>query len=180
MLALEKNADLDAEAAVVGAIAGARFEFRQLPEGNVLHLNGRNVGAAIRTEAVGAAASKTSAYPGVRKSLLGLQRDLGAEGAVVLEGRDIGTVVFPNAEVKIFLTASIEERARRRTEELKAKGVAADPETVKREMARRDMQDATRATAPLRKSADAIEVDTSGMAIESVLDRLESIVRNAE
>lgn len=180
LLALEKNADLSDENAVVSSIQGVKFEFRQLPEGNILHLSGRNVGKAIRAEEVGKCASKVAAYPGVRKSLLGLQRSLGELGGVVLEGRDIGTVVFPHAEVKIFLTASIEERARRRTEELKAKGERPDPATIQMEMAQRDKQDATRAVAPLKKAADAVEVDTSGMSIESVLDRLESIVRNAE
>lgn len=180
LLALRKKADLSDEAGVAGASAQARFEFRQLPEGNTLFIDGENVGKAIRTEEVSAAASKVSAFPAVRDSLLELQRSLGKHGGVVLEGRDIGTVVFPQAEVKVFLTASIEERARRRSAELQAKGEAVDLETVKREMAQRDKQDATRAVAPLKKAPDAIEVDTSTMAIESVLDRLESIVRNAE
>jgi cytidylate kinase len=88
--------------------------------------------------------------------------------------------VFPEAEVKIFLTASIEARAKRRAEELKAKGQNADFDLVKEEMARRDRQDSTRAIAPLKQAADALLVDTSGMPIDSVLDRLESIVRDAE
>jgi cytidylate kinase len=179
LLSLEKKLELTEEAAIVDAIQGVKFEFRQLPEGNILHLSGRHVGKEIRTEEVSAAASKVAAFPQVRASLLGLQRELGELGGVVLEGRDIGTVVFPKAEVKIFLTASIAERARRRTEELKAKGENPDLETVKLEMAQRDKQDASREVAPLKKAADAIEVDTSGMSIESVLDRLESIVRNA-
>jgi cytidylate kinase len=138
------------------------------------------VGSAIRAEDVGGAASLVSALPGVRALLLGLQRELGSQGSVVLEGRDIGTVVFPEAEVKIFLTASIEARAKRRAEELKAKGQSVDFNQVKEEMARRDRQDSTRAIAPLKQAADALLVDTSGMPIDSVLDRLESIVRDAE
>lgn len=180
LLALEAGADIGDESAVVGASRGVRFEFLGPEGGRCLHLDGRNVGEAIRSEAVSAASSLVSAFPGVRHLLLSLQRDLGAAGAVVLEGRDIGTVVFPQAEAKIFLTASIEARALRRAEEIRARGAHADLETVKEEMARRDRQDSTRAIAPLRQAQDAILVDTSGMSIESVLDRLESIVRNAE
>ena len=178
LLALEKGADLSDEAAVVEAARGTKFEFRQETEGNLLHLDGRNVGTEIRTEAVGQSASKVSAHPGVRTLLLDLQRDLGANGSVVLEGRDIGTVVFPKAEVKIFLTASLEARADRRLKELLAKGMKADPVTVKKEMAQRDKQDSTRAVAPLKKADDAHLVDTSSLAIETVLDQLELIVRN--
>lgn len=179
LIALQKKAKLEDEAQVVNAVKGVKFEFRQLPEGNILHIDGTNRGKEIRAEEVSTAASKVSAYPGVRALLLGLQRDLGKNGAVVLEGRDIGTVVFPQAQVKIFLTASIEERAKRRAVELEAKGEAADWEQVKLEMAQRDTRDSTRAIAPLKKADDAILLDTSGMTIDSVLDRLESIVRNA-
>ena len=177
LLALEADAPLDQESPVVAAAKGKRFEFRLLPEGNVLHVDGRNVGGLIRTEQVSAGASKVSAFPGVRALLLDLQRDLGAAGGVVLEGRDIGTVVFPRAEVKIFLTASIEARAQRRAKELEARGTPVNLEEVRMEMIQRDHQDSTRAIAPLRQAADATLVDTSGLAIESVLDRLESIVR---
>lgn len=179
LLALEKGADLSDEKAVVDAAQGAKFQFIASAEGNLLHIDGRDVSGEIRTEAVGQSASKVSAFPGVRNLLLGLQRDLGAQGAVVLEGRDIGTVVFPNAEVKIFLTASIEARAERRTKELEAKGMKPDQATIRKEMAQRDKQDSTRAVAPLKQAPDAHLVDTSTMAIETVLDRLELIVRNA-
>ncbi len=180
LLALEKKADLREEASVVAAARGVKFEFRPADGGISLHLDGRNVGTEIRTEEVSAASSLVSAFPGVRALLLSLQRDLGAGGSVVLEGRDIGTVVFPYAEVKIFLTASLEARASRRADELANRGTTPDLEQVKAEMARRDTQDSTRAIAPLKQASDAVLVDTSGMSIESVLDRLESIVRNAQ
>lgn len=180
LLALEKGANLDSESEVVIAAKSATFEFRASTAGNVLHIDDRDVGSEIRSEEVGLAASKVSAYPGVRKILLGLQRDLGAQGGVVLEGRDIGTVVFPEAEVKIFLTASIQARAERRTKELMAKGEQVDLEKIKAEMALRDKQDSTRAVAPLKKADDAHLVDTSNMSIETVLDRLESIIRNGK
>lgn len=179
LVALQKKADLASEEAVVAAVKGVKFEFRQLPEGNILHIDGAHRGKEIRAEEVSVAASRVSAYPGVRALLLGLQRELGSHGSVVLEGRDIGTVVFPHAEVKIFLTASIEERAKRRTAELEGKGEPADYEQVKLEMAQRDTRDSTRSIAPLKQAPDAILLDTSGMTIDSVLDRLESIVRNA-
>jgi len=180
LLALEKKVRLDDENAVVQAALGVKFEFRPLEDGVALHLDGRNVGAEIRTETVSATSSLVSAYPGVRALLLSLQRDLAADGAVVLEGRDIGTVVFPSANVKIFLTASLEARASRRADELVNRGTTPDLEQVKSEMARRDKQDSTRAVAPLKQAEDAILIDTSGMSIDSVLDRLESIVRNAK
>jgi CMP/dCMP kinase len=180
LIAIDNKAELDNEKAVVSSAQGVHFEFRQTDSGNVLFLDGRNVGTAIRAEAVGAAASIVSALPGVRALLLDLQRKQGDLGSVVLEGRDIGTVVFPQAEVKIFLTASIEARAQRRAAELEERGQKANLEQVKEEMIRRDRQDSTRAIAPLKQAEDAILVDTSGMSIDSVLDRLESIVRNAQ
>jgi cytidylate kinase len=180
LLAIEKGANLDSESEVVIASKSATFEFRLSTDGNVLHIDDRDVGEEIRSEEVGLAASKVSAYPGVRKILLGLQRDLGQQGGVVLEGRDIGTVVFPDAEVKIFLTASIDARSERRTKELADKGEQVDIEKIKAEMAFRDAQDSNREVAPLKRADDAHLVDTSTMSIETVLDRLESIVRNGK
>jgi cytidylate kinase len=177
-LALRAGVDPADEAAVVAAAKPAKFEFRQLIDGNLLHIDGVCVHKDIRTEKVSALASKVSALPGVRQLLLGLQRRLGEDGGVVLEGRDIGTVVFPNAEVKIFLTASIEARAKRRALELAAKGEVVDLERVKLEMAQRDKQDSERPIAPLKQAGDAVLVDTSTMSIDSVLDRLESLVKD--
>ena len=180
LVAMEKKVDLSSESAVVAAIQDVSLVFRIVPEGNILHINGRNVGPNIRLEEVGKAASLLSTYPGVRGFLLGLQRELGAKGNVVLEGRDIGTVVFPKAEVKIFLTASLEERTKRRAKELAEKGIATDENQLKIEIAQRDKQDSERLIAPLRCADDAVLVDTSGLTIDSVLDRLESLVRNAK
>ena len=178
LLALDNGADLNDEKSVLKKAEGVVFSFKNVGEANLLHIDGVNVGKLIRTEEVGLAASKVSQYPGVRARLLGLQRELGKNGGAVLEGRDIGTVVFPEAEVKIFLTASVNERARRRFEELEAKGESVAFEDVKSDLIRRDRQDSERAIAPLKKAADAIEVDTTGLTIDSVLDRLESLVRN--
>lgn len=175
-LAIQRGVNLDDMAGVVTASKDVKFSFVQTPAGNDLHVDGENIAEKIRSEEVGAAASKVSAYPPVRAMLLNFQRELGKSGGAVLEGRDIATVVFPDAEVKLFLTASVEERARRRMRELEAKGEAADLSTVKAEMIQRDKQDSTRTIAPLKKADDAIALDTTGITIESVLDQLESIV----
>ena len=177
-LALQKSASLEDEDAVVNAARGEQLEFRLLPDGNLLHINGRCVHRDIRTEQVSQASSKVSAFPKVRELLLELQRSLGRSGGIVLEGRDIGTVVFPQAEVKVFLTASIEARAKRRALELAAKGELVDLDRVKLEIAQRDKRDSERPIAPLKQAQDAVLVDTSSMPIESVLDHLESLVRS--
>lgn len=177
LLAIEAQVDLGQELAVVAAAQSQTFSFRSGSTGNELQISGRNVAGLIRSETVSAAASKVSAYPGVRALLLDLQRELGNAGGVVLEGRDVGTVVFPHAEVKFYLTASIQERAQRRAEELRAKGEKVEIAEVEKQVAQRDYQDSTRAIAPLKQAADAILIDTTGMTIESVLDRLELIIK---
>jgi cytidylate kinase len=143
-----------------------------------LELHGERPGAAIRTMEIGQGASMVSKHPEVRDALLALQRSLGAEGGVVLEGRDIGTVVFPDAEVKIFLTASDEERARRRRLELEAKGERPDPALVLSEIRERDQRDSMRAIAPLRQAEDAVRLDTSALAQDEVVERLVALVRS--
>ena len=143
-------------------------------------LNGEDVSAAIRAEEVGMAASAVGANPAVRAFLLDTQRNLAKSRDVLMDGRDIGTVVLPNATVKIFLTASPEARAQRRFAELQAKGEQADFETVLADIRRRDDQDTHRATAPLRRADDAVLVDTSELDIEqsfallkkTILDRI--------
>ena len=122
------------------------------------------------------AASAVSAVPGVRAALLAFQREFGRGGAV-LDGRDIGTVVFPDAPVKLFVTASVETRARRRFEELRSKGVPADLATVEAELRRRDMQDAARSTAPLRAAPDALVMDTTTLDIEDAFAEALALVR---
>jgi cytidylate kinase len=138
-------------------------------------LGGEDVSVEIRTPAMSLGASKVSARPVVRAGLLDLQRRLalapGNAGAV-LEGRDIGTVVFPDADVKFFLTASPEERARRRHAELRAKGDPQHFDEVLADQLRRDRDDSERAVAPLRPAADALVVDTSGVPLDAVVDRL--------
>ncbi|MCA9527920.1 MAG: (d)CMP kinase [Myxococcales bacterium] len=149
------------------------------PDGEVL-LRGVPVGDAIRTPEMSAASSKFAAFPAVRAALLGLQRAIGAQRDVVVDGRDIGTVVFPRAPAKVFLTASVEERARRRLQDLEAQGIAADVETVKAEIEARDHADSTRAVAPLKQAPDAIPVDATHLSIEQVVQVCALIVAAAQ
>jgi cytidylate kinase len=137
---------------------------------------GRNLTRAIREGDAGDWASKVSTRPVVRERLVALQRRLGAGGGVVMEGRDIGTVVFPDASVKVFLTAAPRERARRRAVELRAKGEVVDEEALAVAIAERDRRDSERAEAPLRPAADAVVLDTSGLDLASVIDRLVALV----
>lgn len=137
-----------------------------------VYLNGENVTDRLRTEEVGNMASKTSQIPAVREKLLELQRGLAREKDVIMDGRDIGTCILPDADVKIYLTASVETRARRRFEELKEKGILCDFDEIARDIKERDERDMNRATAPLRKADDAYLVDSSHMTIEEVVSAI--------
>ncbi len=138
-------------------------------------LDGQEVTAEIRTPEISRLASDVSKFGFVRKKLTELQRKMAERGAVIMDGRDIGTEVLPNADVKIFLTATLEERARRRFEELKAKGQAADFDAVKTEIAQRDKQDTEREIAPLKQAADAILIDSTNLTIEEVVAQILAI-----
>lgn len=140
-------------------------------------LGTENVSDSIRTPEVAAASSKVSAIPQVREFLLSLQRNLAKQNDVVMDGRDIGTVVLPNAQVKIFLTASLEERARRRWRELLEKGDA-DFNTVLADVKQRDEQDTTRSIAPLVQALDAILVDTTGITLEQSIERMLAVIQD--
>lgn len=142
-----------------------------------MYLNGEDVTDAIRTPEVSTAASQISAIPGVRDFLMDMQRDLAKQGNVIMDGRDIGTVVLPDADVKIFLTASAEDRARRRFEELTARGSRTDYETVLADIRERDHRDSTRSAAPLRQAEDALLVDTTGNSMEESFEVLLQTVR---
>jgi cytidylate kinase len=143
-------------------------------------LRGQDVSLAIRTQSIGQGASRVSAHPGVRRALLELQRSQGREGGVVLEGRDIGTVVFPDAEAKYYLTASAEVRAQRRRDELAARGTPPSLEEVLREVNERDRRDSTRPVAPLRQAEDAQLVDSSALSIEQVVELIVASVHSVE
>ncbi len=140
-----------------------------------IYLNRRNVTSQIREEAVGNMASVTSAIPEVRARLLDLQRQLAKEQDVVMDGRDIGTYVLPEAQVKVYLTASVETRADRRYKELTEKGASCDYEEIARDIQERDERDMNREVAPLRQAEDAVLVDSSDMTIEEVVEKIEGL-----
>lgn len=156
-----KNAD-----AVAALLPQVKLDIRLQDGAQHILLNGEDVTEAVRAEEIGMAASDVSAHPAVRAFLLDTQRDLAASRDVLMDGRDIGTVVLPNATVKIYLTASADARARRRLAELLEKGKQTDYATVLADIEQRDYQDTHRAVAPLRQAEDAILVDTSDIGIE--------------
>jgi cytidylate kinase len=143
----------------------------------IVWLDGREVTDSIRTEEAGNDASKVAALPGVRAALLERQRRFAVPPGLVADGRDMGTVVFPHAEVKIFLTASAAERAARRHKQLKEKGVAATLAALSLEIAERDLRDMNRAISPLVPSADAVLLDTTGMPVDAVVERVLEVAR---
>lgn len=143
-------------------------------------LNGENVSGLIRTEEVGKMASFVAKVPAVREQLLDLQRTLAEEEDVIMDGRDIGTNVLPNADAKVYLTASSEERANRRYKELCEKGIECDRDEIEADIIARDEQDMNREIAPLKQAEDAVLVDSSYMTIEDVVDVIVSLRGNAE
>ena len=161
LYAVRQGADLHDAAAVAALLPQIRLDIRLVDGSQHVYLNGEDVSEAIRAEEIGMAASAVSTHPPVRAFLLETQRGLAANQNVLMDGRDIGTVVLPNATVKIFLTASPEARAQRRCKELQEKGQAAEYETVLADIRQRDDQDTHRAVAPLKQAEDAILVDTS-------------------
>lgn len=142
-------------------------------------LNGENVNGVIRTEEVGNMASATSVYPVVRQKLVELQRQLAAKSDVIMDGRDIGTCVLPNAQVKVYLTASSATRAKRRFDELTAKGEVCDLEEIEKDIIDRDYRDMHRETSPLTQAEDAVLVDSSEMTIDEVVDAIYQIYEQA-
>ena len=174
---LRTGVDISDRAAIAKACQNADISIAyQKGEQEVL-LNGENVNAYLRTEEVGNMASVSSAVPEVRKKLVELQQELAAKEDVVMDGRDIGTVVLPNADVKVYLTASTHTRAMRRFLELQEKGQAADLEKIEADIADRDYRDMHRETSPLRQAEDAVLVDSSEMTIEQVVERILSLCR---
>jgi len=145
---------------------------RQVGKNPGFFVDGQDVTGEIRTPEMGMMASAVSKSPSVRARLLTLQRDLGRCGGVVLDGRDIGTVVFPDADAKFFLDASAEERGRRRYLELKAKGLEVDLMQITQEIRDRDSQDSGRSIAPLRRADDAVLIDSTTMDIDAVVDKM--------
>ncbi len=159
----------------------AQFEFKRVKNKNPknrLYVNGKDVTAELRTPDMSMMASRISSVPGVRSALKGLQRDLGLSAPSILEGRDIGTVIFPDAPLKFFLTASIDERAKRRLAELEAQdGDTPSFEELREQIRVRDLGDSTRAIAPLKRADDAIEIDTTAHTLDEVVEMIAKHIR---
>jgi cytidylate kinase len=174
----DQGLDPGDQAAAEDLAARLGLTVRPTEEGTVILVDGEDVTAKLRSPEISRAASVVSAWPGVRAALLGLQRELGRQGRVVAEGRDMGTVVFPSAGLKFFLTASPEARARRRHLELLADGVAAVYENVLADILARDEADRTRAVAPLKAPPDALTIDSTNIGVEAVLKIMVQAFRN--
>lgn len=177
LLALRKGADVTDPAQVLPLLPEAEISLRFTPEGQRILLQGEDVSEEVRTPRASMAASSVSAMPEVRRFLLELQRDLARKNNVIMDGRDIGTVVLPRADVKIFLTASVEDRARRRYQELCQRGTAKDFDQLLREIEQRDYNDTHRAAAPLRPAEDAVVLDTTGNTFQQSLRQILDIIR---
>ncbi len=169
---IQENIPLEEEAAVVAALDGLNMRIQPDTEGQRIFLNEEDVTAKIRTAEIGKGASVVAAYQKVRERMVELQQEMAQEQSVIMDGRDIGTVVLPHAEVKIYLDAGVEERARRRVGELEAKGETADFEEIKKMIIQRDYNDMHREHSPLKKAEDAISLDSTGMSIEEVLQAI--------
>ena len=167
-LALESGADLEKESILADIALNLNANFNS----DSVVLEGRNVTDAIRSEAVGTAASRIAALPGVRRALLERQRAFRRPPGLVADGRDMGTVVFPDAALKIYLTATPEERAERRYKQLMAKGMGASMAALLQDIIGRDARDGKRATAPLRKAVDAVLIDTTGVPAADAVARV--------
>lgn len=145
-----------------------------------IFLNGSDVTERIRESDASMGSSCVAAIPEVRKMLVARQKEMGADGGVIMDGRDIGTTVLPDAELKVYLTASVEERAERRYKENLERGIECDLETIKKDVMARDENDMNRAVSPLRRADDAIVLDTSDMTFESVVRKLSDMVKERE
>lgn len=177
LAASRRGVDLSDNGAMANLSRSIDISFVPSVEGESVLLDGEDVTYAIRTPETSLLTPKVAALPEVRASLVALQREMGRAGGVVLEGRDIGSVVFPGAEVKIYLVATAEERGRRRYEELLAKGESVDLAQTIADVEHRDRIDSTRSHSPLIKAPDAIEIDTTGLTIDQVHDQIIQVIQ---
>lgn len=175
---LQNHVDVTDEEAVKEACSNISVSLEYEDGAQQVILNGENVTGLLRTEEVGNMASVSSANPDVRATLLDLQRDMAAKSDVLMDGRDIGTNILPNAQLKIYLTASSETRAKRRFLELQEKGAECDLAAIEKDIIERDHRDMTREIAPLKQAEDAVLVDSSDMGIDEVVDRIIELYRS--
>ena len=170
----------DDENAINGAVDNIDISIEYKDGVQQVILNGENVTSLLRTEETGKMASKTSKYAAVRTKLVALQRGLAKKTDVIMDGRDIGTTVLPDAFAKIYLTASSDARARRRYDELKAKGEECDIQKIKEDIEQRDYQDMHRDISPLKQADDAVLVDSSDMGIDEVVEAIKTVINKAK
>ncbi|MCC3358303.1 (d)CMP kinase [Bacillus sp. REN16] len=175
--ALQLDLDLENEDQLLDALKNAKLELKPSENGQLVFIDGKDVTEKIREHDVTNSVSIVSKHRKVRENMVERQQSVASLGGVVMDGRDIGTHVLPNAEVKIFLLASVEERAVRRHEENLLKGYESDLERLKTEIATRDKLDSEREVAPLRKAEDAIEIDTTSLSIEEVVAKIMDVIR---
>lgn len=171
--AITQGIALDDENSLYETIKNADIRF---DENKDVYLNNRKVTLEIRQNEISMAASKVSTFAKVREALVAMQREIAEEKGYILDGRDIGTVVLPDADVKIYMVASVEARAKRRFQEYMKKGIDADYDTIYKDIVQRDYQDTHRAASPLKKASDAIEIDTSDMSIKEVVEKVSNII----
>jgi cytidylate kinase len=172
LYALDNGIDLDKQEEVSKMLENLKIDI----DGDKFYLNDRDVSHDIRTPRVTSVVSKTATIKAIREKLVDLQREIGSGKKVILDGRDIGTVVFPNADLKVFLVASPEERAARRLKEYEEKGIEADYDSVLTSIKERDYIDSNREESPLKKAEDAVEVDTSNLNIEEVSCEISNLI----
>ncbi len=174
---LKKGISKGDESKIESVCSEIHIEIKHTDGVQQVWLNGEDVSSEIRREEVGNMASATSVYSCVRKKLLSLQQDLASTHDVIMDGRDIGTCILPNAQAKIYLTASVATRAKRRFDELQEKGISCNLEEIKKDIEDRDYRDMHREISPLKQAEDAVLVDSSDMTIEEVVNRIVEICR---
>lgn len=175
-MAIKHQLNLENEKEVSDLLTRLQIELMPTESGQLVLVNGEDVTEVIRTNEVTNSVSIVAKHPLVREEMVSRQQEMAKGGGVVMDGRDIGTHVLPNAELKVFLKASVEERAKRRHEENLQKGFPSDLEQLKKEIATRDKIDSEREVAPLMKANDAIEIDTTSLSIEEVVQKIEELV----
>ncbi|WNF89015.1 (d)CMP kinase [Vagococcus fluvialis] len=177
LAAINNKIDMDSEEALMSLLSQLSISFTQEKDGQHVHLNEKDVTNEIRSNDVTNSVSKVSAYKTIREEMVIRQQKFADSSSIVMDGRDIGTVVLPNADLKIFLVASVTERAERRYKENLSKGIESDFEKLKQEIADRDHYDSTRKNSPLVQAEDAILVDTSGLTIDEVVEKIEKLMK---
>jgi cytidylate kinase len=175
--AIRNDISFDDEPALLALTQRSKIRLEPTREGNRVFLDGMDVSQRIREQDVTNAASRVSIHPSVRQWMVERQRELGTGGGVIMEGRDIGTKVFPHAEVKVFLDAHPEVRQQRRVLQRAEKGVQVEPQRIAAELQERDLRDRTRAASPLVPAEDAVIIDSSQLSVDQVVDKVEELVR---